>query len=1231
MKLDELKQLVRDTDPSAVLVSARLLNRIWKAEFNVPYLLVKAPHDRCYFFDRQTLFRHVDQDELELEPDRLLPAKVIVLIKPTTEELQNYDRDSLLLKYWRLLFHARIHLALDHLRQEGKLTEQEIRQRIASLGPTTFREIKSVLRQEHYLLPPEDDAQAYCEFVAVYQELRLFRSNLRSTYFPSLTDLAVVDSLVDKDLEAATIFRETRLPGAPEPVVRTDTSSDESHDFYWRLMHQADKLAKDGNTVRAAIVRTTAGRVAPAALTDSTREAALGELQRLTQRMQNALKLSDEQTTAWLQVLPALLDKADQGSWPDEAKLLYDLQQSCVEFEKKTFSVDLVDWAFSLGRRPIKRPLPGLQLVRITKHLRNAAKRLTLARISDKARQRLAQLMQEALDRSEEQVRERFRPVLNDAFQDVGLVATNPPEEVALRKVVEELLDRLNEFGFITFSDLRDTLARNQLKMPDLPDPHAYWLGDPLVRLDRRLAAMMDGVYRRSELYLRWLERSSSLLFATHLGRLLTLHVLIPLGIPLLLFWGLYHTLNDRAKEQQKAQAPTAQTAPRHDAPPTGGEQGAKVPATTSANIPTETSTSESLQLSVSLTLTLSLVSGFFLWVIMHVPLVRQTCWRLLVLTWQGLRLLFLDLPRWLGGIPWVHRLVRSWPFLLFHWYIFKPLLFSALIWLLIPEKSQTWEIALVVFLVVDIAVNSRFGLVLTEAYTEAFALAYHWLRFDFLQGLFRWTIYIFKRLNDGVEYILYSVDEWLRFKSGESGLTLVLRAILGVIWFPIGYFTRLYYLLFIESNLNPIKLTISSLSAKVVYPVMVIFLWRIPGAAQYQEKWENKKNFLDFLDKCIAGKSIDEMLLFLFIAFTLFMSPGICSFFVWEMVNNWRLFRANRAKKLKPVILGKHGETMHQYLKPGFHSGTIPRLYAQLRKAEWRAYRTGQWRPARMARAGLKEVAHSLQVFMEREFLTLLQLSPTWGQQPVRVEKIDLASTHLRIELAHMDHPGEPMCLQVEERCGWIVCSLPSAGWLRHVTPLQLQVMSSALAGLYKIIGADFVREQLHQVLHVPPAEYEFTPSRLLVWQGPREGEPLSYPLRRAREVLKPHGVKGELAAEVALQASEIHYQRLRLGWEQWVECWQRDGLGQSPACLLQPQGWHLLPAKVHPAPPAEHPQKETVRLQEETVTPLREPVESWRILPSENGAALPTEVPAGTAEKSEPALADADNKTVP
>src|SRR5260370_541473 len=88
VELDELKRVIVSTDPAAVLVAPRILRRVLQAQFNVPYLLVHVPHERCYVFDRQVVFQAVEQDELELEPDPLLPPILILLARPSLDELQ---------------------------------------------------------------------------------------------------------------------------------------------------------------------------------------------------------------------------------------------------------------------------------------------------------------------------------------------------------------------------------------------------------------------------------------------------------------------------------------------------------------------------------------------------------------------------------------------------------------------------------------------------------------------------------------------------------------------------------------------------------------------------------------------------------------------------------------------------------------------------------------------------------------------------------------------------------------------------------------------------------------------------------------------------------------------------------------------------------------------------------------------------------------------------------------
>ena len=179
-------------------------------------------------------------------------------------------------------------------------------------------------------------------------------------------------------------------------------------------------------------------------------------------------------------------------------------------------------------------------MVRITRHLRSAAGRLGSTRLSETDREHLGQLVHKALHENEDRLRTRFRPVLAETLRHVGLLAANPPEQAAFSKMVEELLDRISEVGFFTFSDLRDAISRNNLKLPDLVDPVELIRGDPLLRLDRILASSpLDGVYRPSEFYLRLMQRLTAPNFGTRLGRMLTRYVTLPFGTALLVLEGI--------------------------------------------------------------------------------------------------------------------------------------------------------------------------------------------------------------------------------------------------------------------------------------------------------------------------------------------------------------------------------------------------------------------------------------------------------------------------------------------------------------------------------------------------------------------------------------------------------------------------------------------------------------------------------------------------------------------
>ena len=155
------------------------------------------------------------------------------------------------------------------------------------------------------------------------------------------------------------------------------------------------------------------------------------------------------------------------------------------------------------------------------------------------ARSKLEGLLRSAVDNAEEALRQRFRPWIDSTLESIWVRPANLPERVAYRKLVEELLDPIESRGFTTLGDLRDAASRSNLKLEDLTGAGEFLRGDRLLQADKALGDVLDGVHRRGEVYLRWLQRLSALAFGTSVGRFLTLHLALPFGGSFVLLKGL--------------------------------------------------------------------------------------------------------------------------------------------------------------------------------------------------------------------------------------------------------------------------------------------------------------------------------------------------------------------------------------------------------------------------------------------------------------------------------------------------------------------------------------------------------------------------------------------------------------------------------------------------------------------------------------------------------------------
>ena len=109
---------------------------------------------------------------------------------------------------------------------------------------------------------------------------------------------------------------------------------------------------------------------------------------------------------------------------------------------------------------------------------------------------------------------------MTTALAGAGLVPANRVEEVARAKVVDELLDRVCDRGFLRLGNLRDAVARNQLKLPDLNGPVPLLTGDqllgPPITISRTRSTGCTGGGSSTW---AWIHRFSSVFFGTAWGR----------------------------------------------------------------------------------------------------------------------------------------------------------------------------------------------------------------------------------------------------------------------------------------------------------------------------------------------------------------------------------------------------------------------------------------------------------------------------------------------------------------------------------------------------------------------------------------------------------------------------------------------------------------------------------------------------------------------------------------
>ena len=732
---------------------------------------------------------------------------------------------------------------------------------------------------------------------------------------------------------------------------------------------------------------------------------------RFSDRVANAIGLERTELGRLSELITAVLERAGGSAWSQAARFLFDLQKACVDSERASYRTQLMSWVFSFGRVPLVRPLPNQRLALVHRHVVSAYRRLSRVPLPRGVALAWAALLEKGLERTEESLRSTLDPLVRAAFRGAGLKATCLVEEAAFDKLVDDILDGISARGFDSFGNVRDAVSRGQVKLPDLTGVSELTRGDPLLRADKNLASSLDGAYRRAPAYLLAMQRLSAIAFGTVLSRAVTLHVLLPFGGAWVFWKGLEHIVE----------------------PITHYSLGDPVHIYSRAAV---------------------IVTGIGVWLLMHVAALRGAVMEGLRVLGALLHMAFVVLPRRLLQLPAVEQFLKSRPVRIFRQYAWSPLVFTVVIWLLLPHhgswfsRDNDW-LPGIVYGCSAVMLNSALGRAIQERLLEAVGRTIEQLHVHLVIGLVTLVIDMSRRAMDFVEGMLYAVDEQLRFRSGESRLALGFKAVLTTLWSGVDWFVRFCVTLLIEPQINPIKhFPVVTVSHKLLVPMIPIAASNLSAATGMQQK-------LALTTMTFISTSV----------------PGVFGFLAWELKENWRLYAANRSPFLKPVTVGSHGESMRRILIPGFHSGTIPKLFAKLRRQ-----RKGRGRPLvtgpSRAEEELLELGHHIAEVVEDECLGLLRRTRAMRNVTIRVAGVRLATNRVAVTLAAESISPDPLRLEYVQGGQTLSSRLVQPGWLDWLTDDRQRLVRRALAGLDCLFGVHFTTRDHDGVSESVPVE---------------------------------------------------------------------------------------------------------------------------------------------------------------
>lgn len=1110
-----------DSVADVVVVPARSLGHLIKRHRR---LASSAPHDQCYALRAGQLPTLLAAEGMAYTP-RDPEGWAIVLADPATREVKHLGAE-VRRREQRLAFHAAVHVAFELLVADGRLDEATVRARVRDLGRAEFEEVRSILQRDERLFRPDDDREVYVEFAATYLELSAFAPELVPSAFPGLTRLDRVDALLAADIDVSQLLGACGVLDAPVSERKPESSlrpgapvAAEGRVSVADRLWQHREIALARRAARAQHFAKSA--VLAARLTRSSE-------QQLRIEAEQLLGTSVAELGSALAVDDVASGPGSLASWEHTLRLLAlragAAPRMTVSPEAKL--LELLDRVARLRARPA-------YLIWISFQRRPGGRR-PLVRRGDMLRLvQVARLLSAVADRAESL---RLPPASGSVVLPTLRKASEHTRAHAERTLRVKLTAALGRAGLRAQSGLeavgRDRLieelvdrilARGFVSLPQLRDavsrndlklPDAgFGRRDPLLVIDALLSRTLMGVYRRGDIYLRALQKASSFQFGTVVGRLLFLFVFLPLAGAFTLLEGAQHLLN-----------PVLHWV---------GSSGLPAPGP------------------VSLAIVTVAVLG-----LLHSEIVRKIGRELLefagiVVAWALFRIphaLFTSV--WFRR--WLSRPLTRW--VLRH--LVAPAAVAGLAFIATPfdaDLGLRLASAAIGFGAISWFMGSRVGFWLEGLVVDQLAPTWKVLGQRWLPELLRLVARLFAALVDGLDRVMASVDDALRSRHRPAGATLVLLALLTLAWGSIAYLVRFYVTLLVEPELNPLKhFPVVTVAHKLMLPFLPTLL-----------DWVSKPFSVlgPLLGGALAG-------------LTVFLLPSVFGFLGWELKENYRLYRATRARNVQPARFGPDGETLRELLVPGLHSGTLPKHYERLRRAaqqhdERRQHFRAKRQPAPLFshdpelqrfRRKLGLVRTAVRRFAERELLPSIVMHPNWSAGSLAVQGVELSSNRVRVTVSSPSHAGREFELTFEQLGGHLVATCSRAGFLALLDPGLGRVVDNALAVFYHRAGVEVVREQVTHELG--RGDYDVLGDHIVIYGDAGEVS-LTYPIDvRWPRRLKPrvHG-KPPLATTPRLDARRALLAHQPIAWEAWENSWRPTPTGanlETPRLIAGPS---LLP----------------------------------------------------------------------